>query len=210
MRCDILLDARSPCIGFDNLPEALSGHWSAVAVDKQRLLLRNGNHVLPHPFHIFMQRCLRLCADGNDTAFCFAAAMDIFQGQIQIRNLQRNQLSHANAGRIKQLQHGFIAHLLILFPSRLLQKQLHLFQRKNLRGFFLHLRQLYIRRRVFRHHALLLQKLVKRTNGRNISGNRCPCLFLLLQLIDIRHHIRAIHLCGIRNSRLLHKAAEPL
>lgn len=108
--------ARPAWVGFfdvllDEVAEAVGAKPASVAGDEQGLFLGMDREQGAHAAEVAFDPGQRPLADGHD-AFLVALAGDVQRPPlaVQVAQLQTDQLGAADAGGVKQLQHGAVTH----------------------------------------------------------------------------------------------------
>ena len=130
---DVLLNARLFLVVLHDLPKALAGHAFAADVDEKRLFIRHQDHLRPNQCDVVAQRLDRCGIHGDKSLTVAARAANDPGDQVYIGNIEVDELGHADACRIKKLQHRLIPVALGVYALRLLQQKLDLLAAQNLR-----------------------------------------------------------------------------
>jgi len=133
VRRDVLVDLRHLLIVLDDLPKALTAHALAVHVDEQRRLLGIGQQLRADILDV-IRKCLdRSGIERNDALLALALAADEAGGKAAVALVERDELAHADAGGVEQLEHRVIAVALGVHAPGLVEEQLDLLAGQDLR-----------------------------------------------------------------------------
>ena len=122
----VFFDTGLGLIVLDELPEALTRHPFPADVDEQRLFIRRSDHLRANEVDVFCKGTHSRRIHGDHARLVAALAADHTCRQIHVRDVQRDQLADADAGRIQQLKHGAVTVALGVRTLRLRQQQLDL------------------------------------------------------------------------------------
>ena len=172
VRRNLLRNAGLRRIRLDNFPEPLARQTRAVQIDKQRVSAVVRVHdQIAHTVN--SNNRFRINRNGAHTLG--TAAEQLSRAQVDILHVEVDELTDANAGGIKKLQHRFIAAALSFRNIRLGKQQVYLLACQRLRQLFRLFFKLYGFRRVHLHIPAQDEKLIKATHRGNIAGDRGIC-----------------------------------
>ena len=112
-------------------------------------------------------------------------AADHTGGQVDIRDVQRDQLAHADAGRIQQLEHCAVTVAFGVRTLRLREQELHFLAREDLRQLLLGLVRHELSGRIVLHIMIIEQETVEIFQRRDCPGNRGDRLAVAAHPIDV-------------------------
>ena len=118
---------------LDDLPKALTAHALAVHVDEQRRLLGIGQQLRADVLDVIRKRLDRGGIERNDALLALALAADKAGGKAAVALVERDELAHADAGSVEQLEHRVIAVALGVHAPGLVEEQLDLLAGQDLR-----------------------------------------------------------------------------
>jgi hypothetical protein len=142
VRRNLLRDAGLRRIALDNFPETLPRQTRAVQIDKQRVSAVPGprsNRAYGKDNRI-QQRSLSHKSEWSASPLV-PRQNSFHRAQVDILHVEVNELTDANTGGIKKLQHRFIAAALSFRDIRLGKQQVYLLACQRLRQLFLALFQ---------------------------------------------------------------------
>ena len=176
VRRNLLRNAGLRRIRLDNFPETLTRQTRAVQIDKQRVSAVVRVHdQIAHAVKIIGHSNDRFRINRNGAHALGAAAEPLSRAQVDILHVEVDELTDANTGGIKKLQHRFIAAALSFRDIRLGKQQVYLLACQRLRQLFRLFFKLYGFRRVHLHIPAQDEKLIKATHRGNIAGDRGIC-----------------------------------
>ena len=112
-------------------------------------------------------------------------AADHTGGQIDVRDVQGDQLAHADTGRVKQLEHCAVTVAFGVRTLRLREQELHFLAREDLRQLLLGLVRHELSGRVVLHIMIIEQETVEVFQRRDCPGNRGNRLAVAAHPIDV-------------------------
>ncbi len=191
VRRDLLGDARLAGVLLDDLPEPLPREAPAVVVDEQGLFPLAAQQHRPGPLDVPARGVDGDPAEGDDPLLrSLAHALEVGHVQIDVVQVQRHQLRHAQTRRVQQLQHRLVAQAGRRARIGHRQQALHFLHRQHLGQALLQFGRLEVDRRVLVNEAFAEQEVEKRPDRRQVARDGRRGLPLLLQVQEKAHNVR--------------------